>query len=41
MVIGSGLVAHAFAKPFLDRDDVCLYAAGVSNSSFYLLNGGS
>jgi len=33
MLIGSGLLAQAFATPFSHRDDVCIYAAGVSNSS--------
>lgn len=33
MLIGSGLLAQAFAFPFSQRDDVCIYAAGVSNSS--------
>lgn len=33
MLIGSGLLAKAFANPFSQRDDVCIYAAGVSNSS--------
>jgi nucleoside-diphosphate-sugar epimerase len=33
MIIGSGLLAHAFSRAFLARDDVCIYAAGVSNSS--------
>lgn len=33
MIIGSGLLARAFANAFLQRDDVCIYAAGVSNSS--------
>jgi nucleoside-diphosphate-sugar epimerase len=33
MIIGSGLLAHAFARVFLHREDVCIYAAGVSNSS--------
>jgi nucleoside-diphosphate-sugar epimerase len=33
MIIGSGLLAHAFANHFLQREDVCIYAAGVSNSS--------
>lgn len=33
MIIGSGLLAQAFAIPFSQRDDVCIYAAGVSNSS--------
>jgi nucleoside-diphosphate-sugar epimerase len=33
MLIGSGLLAQAFAISFSQRDDVCIYAAGVSNSS--------
>lgn len=33
MLIGSGLLATAFAATFLHREDVCIYAAGVSNSS--------
>lgn len=33
MIIGSGLLARAFSRPFLQREDVCIYAAGVSNSS--------
>lgn len=33
MIIGSGLLARAFAAQFTHRDDVCIYAAGVSNSS--------
>jgi NAD dependent epimerase/dehydratase family. len=33
MLIGSGLLAHAFSRAFLQREDVCIYAAGVSNSS--------
>lgn len=33
MLIGSGLLAHAFSSAFLQREDVCIYAAGVSNSS--------
>ena len=33
MLIGSGLLAQAFASTFSDREDVCIYAAGVSNSS--------
>lgn len=33
MLIGSGLLAQAFAPTFSRRDDVCIYAAGVSNSS--------
>jgi len=32
MIIGSGLLARAFAPTFSDRGDVCIYAAGVSNS---------
>ena len=32
MIIGSGLLAQSFASAFLQRDDVCIYAAGVSNS---------
>jgi nucleoside-diphosphate-sugar epimerase len=33
MLIGSGLLAQAFAPTFSNRGDVCIYAAGVSNSS--------
>ncbi|TKB74906.1 MAG: NAD-dependent epimerase/dehydratase family protein [Nitrospira sp.] len=33
MIIGSGLLAHAFSREFLHCADVCIYAAGVSNSS--------
>lgn len=33
MIIGSGLLAHAFSNAFSQREDVCIYAAGVSNSS--------
>ncbi len=32
MIIGSGLIAHAFRASYAGREDVCLYAAGVSNS---------
>lgn len=32
MVIGSGLIAHAFRAAYSQREDVCIYAAGVSNS---------
>ena len=32
MLIGSGLLAQAFAPAFSHRADVCIYAAGVSNS---------
>lgn len=33
MIIGSGLIAHAFRTGYAQREDVCLYAAGVSNSA--------
>ena len=33
MIVGSGLLACAFAENFQQRSDVCIYAAGVSNSS--------
>lgn len=33
MIIGSGLLASAFSIPFQQRDDVCIFAAGVSDSS--------
>lgn len=33
MIIGSGLLAQAFAPVFSQREDVCIYTAGVSNSS--------
>lgn len=33
MLIGSGLLAHAFFSTYMQREDVCIYAAGVSNSS--------
>jgi nucleoside-diphosphate-sugar epimerase len=33
MIIGSGLLASALRVPFQQRDDVCIFAAGVSNSS--------
>lgn len=32
MIIGSGLLAHAFAAAYSQRKDVCIYAAGVSDS---------
>lgn len=32
VIIGSGLLARAFPDAFLAREDVCIYAAGVSNS---------
>ena len=32
MLIGSGLLAHAFAPAFSHSGDACIYAAGVSNS---------
>lgn len=33
MIIGSGLLAQAFSPAFSQREDVCIYAAGVSNSN--------
>jgi nucleoside-diphosphate-sugar epimerase len=33
MIIGSGLLARAFAPLFVDSKDCCVYAAGVSNSN--------
>jgi nucleoside-diphosphate-sugar epimerase len=33
MIIGSGLLARAFTPFYAQRNDVCIYAAGVSNSS--------
>jgi nucleoside-diphosphate-sugar epimerase len=33
MIIGSGLLAQAFLARYQQRHDVCIYAAGVSNSS--------
>lgn len=33
MIIGSGLLAKAFTREFSQREDVCIYAAGVSNST--------
>lgn len=33
MIIGSGLLATAFFPAFGNRQDVCIYAAGVSNSN--------
>lgn len=32
MIIGSGLLAQAFIPAFAHHNDVCIYAAGVSNS---------
>lgn len=32
MIIGSGLIAHAFRARYANSDAVCIYAAGVSNS---------
>lgn len=32
MIIGSGLLAQAFSPAFALRDDICIFAAGVSNS---------
>ena len=33
MMIGSGLLARAFAPNYANQDNVCIYAAGVSNSA--------
>jgi nucleoside-diphosphate-sugar epimerase len=33
MLIGSGLLAQTFSREFSSREDVCIYAAGVSNSN--------
>ena len=33
MIVGSGLVASAFSDLYADNPDVCIYAAGVSNSA--------
>lgn len=33
MITGSGLLAQAFVSAFSQREDVCIYAAGVSNSA--------
>ncbi len=33
MIVGSGLLARSFADAYSQRDDVCIYAAGVSNSA--------
>jgi nucleoside-diphosphate-sugar epimerase len=33
MLIGSGLLAKSFVSEFSQREDVCIYAAGVSNST--------
>jgi nucleoside-diphosphate-sugar epimerase len=33
MLIGSGLLARAFSAHYSGRNEVCIYAAGVSNSS--------
>lgn len=38
MLIGSGLLAQAFSSSFAQRDDVWIYAAGVSNSACTDLN---
>jgi nucleoside-diphosphate-sugar epimerase len=32
MIVGSGLLAKAFSPKYSNRNDVCIYAAGVSNS---------
>ena len=33
MIVGSGLLARAFYPLYFNRTDVCIYAAGVSNSN--------
>jgi nucleoside-diphosphate-sugar epimerase len=33
LVIGSGLLAKAFSNSFSNNENICIYAAGVSNSS--------
>jgi nucleoside-diphosphate-sugar epimerase len=33
MLIGSGLIAQAFVSEYSQREDICIYAAGVSNST--------
>lgn len=33
MIIGSGLLGRAFSASYTHRNDVCVYAAGVSNSN--------
>lgn len=33
MIVGSGLLARAFTHAFSQRENVCIYAAGVSNSN--------
>lgn len=33
MIIGTGLLAYAFTPIYEQREDICIYAAGVSNSS--------
>jgi nucleoside-diphosphate-sugar epimerase len=33
MIIGSGLLAKSFAPALCQREDICIYSAGVSNSS--------
>lgn len=33
MLIGSGMLANAFSPFFLNTEDICIYTAGVSNSS--------
>ncbi len=33
MIIGTGLIANGFKSAYTHREDVCIYAAGVSNSS--------
>jgi nucleoside-diphosphate-sugar epimerase len=33
MIIGSGLIANSFFHAFAKHDEICIYAAGVSNSN--------
>jgi nucleoside-diphosphate-sugar epimerase len=33
MIIGSGLIANSLFQPFAKHDEICIYAAGVSNSN--------
>lgn len=32
MIVGTGMLAHAFSGAYMGCDDVCVYASGVSNS---------
>jgi len=33
MIVGSGMIASAFCSQYKDSDNICIYAAGVSNSN--------